>query len=1195
MGWSAGPGLRVVSHSADAVVPLTGPDGSIAGRWSRTAAAAVGCTATAVRTLTLAVTAGRGDDAVVHTSSVSVDCQEQGTISGLADTAEAGTGTVTVSDAFAVAPVWARCTASSTAGTATVAEGAGGERTLSVGLAVAPGSDASASVSVECTPPGHAPVTATATFAAAYGDRCDSPLGLLAGPVTSRSGTIAADAMCTSPQRTTSSAVYYALRHSFELANRAVVTIDLEETSSISTTLDTYVLLLEGSGGGGAGTVLGRNDDRVSGETDSRIADKTLAPGRYTIEATTYAARRTGRYTLTVTAQLEVLIEGLDGNSIIGTGTAVDYFTVIPAGATCTPSTGTVTDSGDGRRTLSVSLTALGDTEVTVDCSFAGYRTATAASTLTALTPVSDVSVDATAEGTCTKFSGTLDAGVDSKYTCTMTRGGRMTLRADATGPSAQMTLGWTAAVGVGVLDEAGDLDIWVVNDAVVFSQAGTGTVSCAAGGDIALTVSIDEVVQHSTVVSVTCVPPVEISNYVPGSRDGAGAMTGTFDVAPATATCTAAHAGGISGLPAAGGTGTSRTVSVITTATGVLDVEVECFNAGYGTSTVSAAFVARDESACVTSLGTAAHGNATSTGTIAQDIRCVSAQRRGGSGVFYARRHTFTLAASGWVTIGLDATGIGQDALDTYLLVLHGEGSGGTERGRDDDSGTGSNARLADVLLAAGTYTIEATTASNGATGGYRVTLGVDHDVRAPHQPVRSLATVGEQLTRSWAHQPATATVTVQSVTPEGLDASIVSDDGFATLTATPARAGDYTVTVAYTAAGHTSTKTTVIDADCPPRHIETDTRTCTPLATAIPAGCTVTPLHGWRIWGLREQSGQYLLYSQSADEDCDALSQSDKAAYYSFSLPQRLPVELELRDVISVATLRAGGAPSMTLWRVQSAHPVTGRVVGFEATASTTSSGGPFIGLDLPAGDYLIEIAPSRTVSPAFEENWYKLRTELPTAERTYSDVQSIGNTGLDGAGMTLGQFLDARGSLIYGAHPEADTSRATDPFYPESSNYPWLPFTSDGCSIPGATVPVVGDSILAAFNFKDRPIIDTVAVPFIYGCMRHDFNWRNLWNVEHRMGYMAGHVDGPWRTPTMHESNGRLGFDLRSLCEVDGSPEEPDAESVHFTWSIPRGGSTGDTFLTQCRRKADDIEDALGIYGTLAFGTLDYWDNY
>ncbi len=179
---------------------------------------------------------------------------------------------------------------------------------------------------------------------------------------------------------------------------------------------------------------------------------------------------------------------------------------------------------------------------------------------------------------------------------------------------------------------------------------------------------------------------------------------------------------------------------------------------------------------------------------------------------------------------------------LDTDAVVLYGHGSGGIERASDDDSGNGSNARLADLLLAPGRYTVEATTAANEATGAYRVRVQGDFAARAPEQPGRVLADVGQRFSQTWAHLPAAASVSVQSVTPVGLDATITTDEGQATLIATATHADDYTVTVAYTASGHTSTITTTVDADCPPRHVETDTRTCTPLTTTLPTGCTVT-----------------------------------------------------------------------------------------------------------------------------------------------------------------------------------------------------------------------------------------------------------------------------------------------------------------------------------------------------------------
>ena len=143
---------------------------------------------------------------------------------------------------------------------------------------------------------------------------------------------------------------------------------------------------------------------------------------------------------------------GLDGATVIGTGTARDRFTVLPEGASCTPSSGTVTEGTDGQRTLSATLDALGSTDVTVECSYTGYDTAAADTTLTALAPVSDVEVGADSGGDCTPFRGTLDEGVDKKYVCTMTRGDTLAVTADAIGPSARLSLGWSAAVGVGTV-----------------------------------------------------------------------------------------------------------------------------------------------------------------------------------------------------------------------------------------------------------------------------------------------------------------------------------------------------------------------------------------------------------------------------------------------------------------------------------------------------------------------------------------------------------------------------------------------------------------------------------------------------------------------------------------------------------------------------------------------------------------------
>ncbi|MYJ47888.1 MAG: hypothetical protein F4070_09665, partial [Acidimicrobiales bacterium] len=930
--------------------------------------------------------------------NVNTRYDKQVTITGLVGATKTGSGQVGFARPFTVAPAGAECTPGPD--TAAVTKGSGpGDRTLSASI----GSPGSLQVTVTCETAGYVAASQTVTLTAQLA--CSTHLGTLTPGITTHSGGLWGGNPCRSPQRFTdggNSITRYAHRHTFTVTSPGWVTIDLESAAGNRTPLDTYLILLKGHSPDGTGTVAGRDDDSGTG-SNSRLSSIKLAPGDYTVEATTDKYLRTGDYDLTINARLDVGIHGLNGNAIIGTGTVADHFTVAPADAACTPSTGTVTAGENGRRVLTATLTALGTTTVTVTCTHTGYRTATATSTLRALKPVASVEIDASAGGTCKPFAGTLDPHVDQAFACTMAQSTALTVGAVASGASPRMSLTWTSDDSATVAPADNGLDVSVIGSSVVFARSGTGTIRCTADADVTLNVRIGGAVEHTTALKIDCKPPVEITNYIPGTRNGPGPMTGTFDVAPSTAQCTARHLAGITGQhAAAAGTGTSRTVSVTTTATGALDVEVKCSNDGYADSTATATFRANDEAACTTGLGTLWHGSTSRTGTLSA-ASCTSAKRTPASATFYAHRYTFTMATAGWATIDLVGTGTGADKLDTYAVVLYGHGSGGVERASDDDSGGNGDARLADVLLAAGKYTIEATTATNEATGAYRLRVQADFAARTPDQPRHVLATVGQQITRTWSHQPADVSVSIQSVTPAGLDAQVRTDDGSATFTATATHAGVYTVTVAYTASGHTSTITTTVDADCPPRYVETNTRTCTPLATALPTACTVTSLHDGRIWGRRDQSGQYLLYSRSADEDCGSLTQDNKAVYYAFSLPKRLPVEFELRDVINMATLRAGGAPSMTLWSVRSTHPVTGRVVGFEATARTTSSSGPFVGLDLAAGDYLIEIAPSRAVSPAFEESWFKIRTDLPTAERTYADVKLVGNTGLDGAGMT------------------------------------------------------------------------------------------------------------------------------------------------------------------------------------------------
>ena len=115
-------------------------------------------------------------------------------------------------------------------------------------------------------------------------DACRDPLGLLTAPVT-RTGAWADD--CDSEALPGSYARYY----SFTLAQAGQVEINL--TSSA----DAYLVLRQGEARDG--TIEDSNDNVGSRNFNSSI-NRMLAAGTYTVEATTYFAKQTGDFTLSV-------------------------------------------------------------------------------------------------------------------------------------------------------------------------------------------------------------------------------------------------------------------------------------------------------------------------------------------------------------------------------------------------------------------------------------------------------------------------------------------------------------------------------------------------------------------------------------------------------------------------------------------------------------------------------------------------------------------------------------------------------------------------------------------------------------------------------------------------------------------------------------------------------------------------------
>ena len=119
--------------------------------------------------------------------------------------------------------------------------------------------------------------------------------------------------------------------------------------------------------------------------------------------------------------------------------------------------------------------------------------------------------------------------------------------------------------------------------------------------------------------------------------------------------------------------------------------------------------------------LGTldAATTSASGSGIIAVDSGCASSQRDpdDAASIYYARRHTFTLDAPGTVSVSVTGS-------RPHLLLMEGSSSDGSGSvvARTGSSSSYTSVSLRHLLLAAGTYTVEATTHYAQATGSYSV-----------------------------------------------------------------------------------------------------------------------------------------------------------------------------------------------------------------------------------------------------------------------------------------------------------------------------------------------------------------------------------------------------------------------------------------------------------------------------------------
>ena len=481
----------------------------------------------------------------------------------------------------------------------------------------------------------------------------------------------------------------HARYYSFMLTEESEVTITLESQDA-----DTYLYLRQGADAE-SGAALYENDDHEGSTAKSQIQE-TLAAGTYTIEATTYTAGETGGFTLTVSG----LGEGGTGPDL-GTDECGETLTGdgSVSGAWAAGCDSEVAERGHARY-YSFMLTEESEVTITLESQDADtylyLRQGADAESGAALYENDDH------EGSTAKsqIQETLAAGT---YTI------------EATTYTAGETGGFTLTVsGLGEGGTGPDLG----TDECGETLTGDGSVSgaWAAGCD-------SEVAErgHARYYSFMLTEESEVTITLESQdadtylylRQGADAESG------AALYENDDHEGS-----------TAKSQIQETLAAGTYTIEATTYTAGETggfTLTVSGL----GEGGTGPDLGTDECGETlTGDGSVsgAWAAGCDSEVAERG----HARYYSFMLTEESEVTITLES----QDA-DTYLYLRQGADaeSGAALYENDDHEGSTAKSQIQETL-AAGTYTIEATTYGAGETGGFTLTVSGLGGSGAPPEP---------------------------------------------------------------------------------------------------------------------------------------------------------------------------------------------------------------------------------------------------------------------------------------------------------------------------------------------------------------------------------------------------------------------------------------------------------------------------
>ena len=631
---------------------------------------------------------------------------------------------------------------------------------------------------------------------------------------------------------------YYNIR----VLQESTVTVDL------SSSVDSYLNLRNGYNAQ-RGTALHSDDNGGTGN-NARIS-ATLAAGSYTIEATTTADAQTGAFSLAVSGLAAVPQVSLSGGADVTEGSVVRFtLTASPIPSSPLPVKVQVSVTGDygvtpSTRTINIP-TSTGSTELVLSTANdnvaeanggitatlvkgADYDVSSSASAATVGVNDNDnfschdiVTADGSVDGTLVTNCKQSFYSEDSKryarfYSFEIAQQSGVVIEMESTelNPYLMLRQGKDVRSGTPLHfnDNAGESQNppgtaliwnarisealsagWYTIEASSLDHEDTGSfkmqirglspqtsvpVISIAGGD-----DITEGEDASFTLTASPAPAADLDVTVAVTQDGNFATTGSQTVTiPATGSATLTVSTDDDSVPESDGSVTaavddgngyavSSTISVDK-------------RTGAGIATVNVAD--DDEGACTEALT----ADGTVSGTWADTDNCSSQQRPGRN----ARYYIFELEQSSKVTIDLTSTA------DTYMFLLSGNNTqSGQPLYKNDDVGGGNlNSRISETL-AAGWYTIEATTYASGITRDFSLTVA--GFASQPTEPEISIAAGGGVTEGAAAMFTVTATPTPAADLDVSISVTQSGDYGATTgsRTVTIPASGSETFTVATT-----------------------------------------------------------------------------------------------------------------------------------------------------------------------------------------------------------------------------------------------------------------------------------------------------------------------------------------------------------------------------------------------------------